>query len=78
MERDKKLSRGGRRGNPSRCVLANTFVCKWNPSLPGQMLLCLKPQAVVDPYGTIHKIKPGAVITVTETPLLNSSVCGTG
>lgn len=77
MERDKKNPRGGREGNPSRCVQANTLVCKWNPSLPprhASCCFCLKPQAVVDPYGTINKIKPGTVITVTETPMLNSSV----
>ena len=42
------------------------------------MLARLKPQAVVCPYGTINKIKPGTVITVIETPMLNSSVLRLG
>lgn len=75
-ERQKNY-RGGRRGNPEQ-VCARKYLSLQVESLPPraqcQMLLCLKPQAVVDPRGSINKIKPGTVITVRETPMLNSFV----
>lgn len=76
-ERQKNY-RGGGKGNPEQVCASKNFSTLQEEFLPPitrcQMLLCLKPQAVVDPYGTINKIKPGTVIAVTETPMLNSSV----
>lgn len=76
MERDKKLWRREKR-KPWQVCASKHFslqVESLPPITPCQMLLCLKPQTVVDPYGTINKIKPGTVITATKTPMLNSSV----
>lgn len=69
---------GRRKGYPAQVFASKQFSSLRVEFLPPitrcQMLLCLKPQAAVDPYGTINKIKPGTVITVIETPMLKGSV----